>query len=71
VSDRHGVLPATPLIPYIGLFSVEDGHGPLSHEEAAEAFAGKSYAIRSTAGSADAVDRPQALASRELVSPAS
>jgi hypothetical protein len=44
VSDRHGCLPITPLIPYLGLLSPERGR--VTYDDAVTAVGAKSYAVQ-------------------------
>ena len=44
-TDRHGVLAATPLIPYVGLFNGSDDQ-PRSHADAHKAVGGHSFVVR-------------------------
>jgi len=45
VSDRHGTLPMTVLIPHFGLLHPGSEPSYLTHEEAAKIFAGQPYTI--------------------------
>jgi hypothetical protein len=58
-SDRHGALPVTPLVPYVGLHNLTEGNSdrqvPGTHEDAEKLIGGRRYAILAAASAPEGI----------------